>query len=82
VNGRRVGVPGYRVSVGDKVAVKPADGSRKLIRARLEELGEPRVQNWLKLEPAKLAGEILAMPTRDDVMIPVEENLVVEFCSR
>lgn len=82
VNGRRVGVPSYRVSVGDKVTVKPADRSQKLIRARLEELGEPRVQNWLKLEPAKLAGEILAMPTRDDVMIPVEENLVVEFCSR
>ena len=82
VNGRRVGVASYRVSVGDKITVKPADRSQKLIRARLEELGEPRVQNWLKLEPAKLAGEILAMPTRDDVMIPVEENLVVEFCSR
>jgi len=82
VNGRRVGIPSYRVSVGDKVTVKPADRSQKLVRARLEELGEPRVQNWLKLEPAKLAGEILAMPTRDDVMIPVEENLVVEFCSR
>jgi len=82
VNDRRVGVPGCQVSVGDKITVKPADRSQKLIRARLEELGEPRVQNWLRLEPAKLAGEILAMPTRDDVMIPVEENLVVEFCSR
>ncbi|MDP7636727.1 MAG: 30S ribosomal protein S4 [Phycisphaerae bacterium] len=82
VNDRRVSIASYRVRVGDKIAAKPSDKSRALIRSRLEELGEPRVQNWLKLDPAKLTGEILAMPTRDDVMIPVEENLVVEFCNR
>ena len=82
VNGRRVNVPSYLVKPGDKVGVKPAERSQKLIRSRLEELGEPHVQNWLSLDAAKLEGTVLAVPSRDDVMIPVEENLIVEICGR
>ena len=82
VNGRRVNVPSYLVRVGDKIAVKAVERSQKLIRARLEELGEPHVQNWLALDGPKMEGAVLALPSRDDVMIPVEENLIVEMCSR
>jgi len=82
VNGRRVNIPSYQVSVGDKITIKASDKSQKLVRARLEELGEPRLQNWLTLDMSQLVGEVVALPTRDDVMIPVEENLIVEFCSR
>ena len=82
VNGRKLNIPSYLVSVGDRMLAKPADRSKNLIRRNLEELGEPHVQNWLKMDSGTLAGEIVAMPTRDDVMIPVEENLIVEFCSR
>jgi len=82
VNGRRTNIPSYLVKTGDRIAVKPVDRSKNLVRARLEELGEPSVQNWLSLEMTKLEGTVLAMPTRDDVTIPVEENLIVELCSR
>jgi len=82
VNGRRVTRPGRLVKPADQVTVKASDRSQKLIRARLEELGEPAMQNWLSLDATSLAGSVLAMPTRDDVMIPVEENLIVELCSR
>jgi small subunit ribosomal protein S4 len=82
VNGRRVNIASYQVSVGDKISIKASDRSQKLIRTRLEELGEPRLQNWLTLDMSQLIGEVVALPTRDDVMIPVEENLIVEFCSR
>jgi len=81
VNGRRVNVSSFRTSVGDKIAVKPSERSQNLVRARLEELGEPHLQNWLQLDISKLEGVVTAMPTRDDVMIPVEEQLIVEFCS-
>jgi small subunit ribosomal protein S4 len=82
VNGRRVNIPSRLVRVGDRVTVKDAERSKKLVRARLEELGEPHLQNWLKLDLPKLEAEVLAMPTRDDVMIPVEEQLIVELCSQ
>lgn len=82
VNGRPVSIPSYLVRVGDKVSIKTADRSVKKVRACLEELGEPHVQNWLRLDLVKLDAEIIAMPTRDDVTIPVEEHLIVELCSQ
>lgn len=81
LNGRRVNIPSCRVDVGDTITIKPADRSTSLARARIEELGEPHLQNWLQLDLSKLEGTVIAMPTRDDVMIPVEEQLIVEFCS-
>lgn len=82
INGRRMNVPSYLACVGDKISIKPSDRSQKLIRDSLEELGEPHVQNWLQLDMVKLGAEIIAVPTRDDVTIPVEEQLIVELCSQ
>ena len=82
VNGRRVNIPSYLVRVGDKVGIKDSERSKKLVRSRLEELGEPHVQNWLRLDMVKLEADVIAIPTREDVMIPVEENLIVELCSQ
>ena len=82
VNGRRVNVASYQVEVGDRISVKQADRSQKLVRANLEEMGEPRLQDWLQLDMTQLEGQVVAIPTRDDVMIPVEEQLIVEFCSK
>lgn len=81
-NGRKVNVPSYLVRVGDKISIKDSERSRKLVRACLEELGEPQLQNWLKLDMSKLEAEVTALPTSDDVMIPVEEQLIVELCSQ
>jgi small subunit ribosomal protein S4 len=82
VNGRRVTIPSYQVCIGDKISIKDSERSKKMLRASLEELGEPHVQNWLKLDMVNLQAEVLAIPTRDDVMIPVEEQLIVELCSQ
>jgi len=82
VNARRVTVPSYVTRVGDRISVRNSERSQKLIRSRMEELGEPHLQNWLRLDMAKLEAEVIAVPTRDDVMIPVEENLIVELCSQ
>jgi small subunit ribosomal protein S4 len=82
VNGRRVDIPSYMARVGDKITIKDSQRSKKLMRAALEELGEPHVQNWLRLDMANLQAEVLAVPTREDVMIPVEEQMIVELCSQ
>lgn len=82
VNNRRMNIASYLVRVGDRVSVKNSDRSRKLIQSRLEELGEPHVQNWMSLDLTKFSADIVALPTRDDVMIPVEEQRIVELCSQ
>ena len=81
VNGRKVDVASFMVSVGDVISIKDNERSAALVRRNLEELGEPHLQNWLQLDLPKMQGTVAALPTRDDVMIPVEEQLIVEFCS-
>lgn len=81
VNGRRLNRPSYLVRKGDRISVKPAERSKKLVRQILGETG-PSVQNWLKLDAAQLEATVEALPTRDDVQIPVEEQLIIEMCSR
>jgi len=82
VNGRRVSIASYLVKVGDKISAKDADRSKTLIQGRLEELGDLHVQNWMTIDLTKLSAEIIALPTRDDVTIPVEEQRIVELCSQ
>ncbi|MBK9126721.1 MAG: 30S ribosomal protein S4 [Phycisphaerales bacterium] len=85
VNGRKVDRPGCLVEVGDVIAVKPREKSQKYARAQmtlLEGVSNPPPQAWLEVDPGKLTARVVTLPTRDDVLIPIEEQLVVEFCSR
>ncbi len=82
VNGRPVSISSFMVKVGDRITVKDSERSKKLLRSHLEELGEPHVQNWLRMDMTKLEADIVAMPAREDVMMPVEEQLIVELCSQ
>ena len=82
VNGRRVDRPGYLVKAGDKVVVKSREKSQKFVRDQIGEDGLRQVQSWLQVDPKKLEAVVLALPGREDVQIPVEEQLIVEFCSR
>lgn len=81
VGGRRVNRPSFLVSKGDRISVKPSDRSRKFIQRALGE-GAPAVPTWLQLDSQNLEGVVAALPTREDVRIPVEEQLIIEMCSR
>lgn len=82
VNGRRVNRPGYLVKPGDKITARSSERSQKLIRTAVGDGGGPAVQSWLSLDAAKLEGVVSALPTPDDVQIPVETQYIVEMCSR
>jgi small subunit ribosomal protein S4 len=85
VNGRKVDRPGALVEVGDRISVHPRERSQKYARAQmalLEGVTNPPPQAWLQVDPTKLEASVVALPAREDVLIPVEEQLIVEFCSR
>jgi len=82
VNGRKVNVSDYTAKVRDKVTVKGSTRSVKKIKQQLESNPNFTTQGWLHLDREKPEAVVVAMPTRDDIQIPVEEQLVVEFCSR
>lgn len=81
VNGRRVNRSSYLVQQGDRISVKLSERSQKFIRQSLGE-GGAAVQSWLQVDGQTLEGTVAALPTREDVQIPVEEQLIIEMCSR
>ncbi|MHC4477816.1 MAG: 30S ribosomal protein S4 [Planctomycetota bacterium] len=82
VNARKVDVSDYTAKVGDRMTVKGSDRSVKRVEHQLESNPNFSAQSWLQLDREGPHAMIVALPTRDDVQIPVEEQLVVEFCSR
>jgi small subunit ribosomal protein S4 len=82
VNRRKVDVSDYTTKIGDKIIVKGSERSLKRIKEQLETNPNFTTQGWLQLARERAEATIVGLPTRDDVQIPVEEKLVVEFCSR
>lgn len=82
VNGKPVNKPGYLVNVLDRIGVHKREGSRTMVKTNVDADPTRPVQPWLNLDAANLTASVVALPTRDDVQIPVEEQLIVEFCSR
>lgn len=82
VNGRKVNIPSFQCKVGDEIAVR--EGSKQLIV--LEEsknfASGQRSVVWLDINRDNLSGKVLAMPKREDVNLPVNEQLIVELYSK
>ncbi len=80
VNGRKVDIPSYQISVGDRISFAASSLKKKsLISLDLSKYNPPA---WLKLEKAKLVGEVSSLPKRDEIEVPFDEKLVVEYYSR
>ena len=82
VNARKVNVSDYMLGIGDRITAKGGEKSVKRIKEQLESNPNYAAQGWLQLGREKPDATIVALPTREDVQIPVQEQLVVEFCSR
>jgi small subunit ribosomal protein S4 len=82
LNGRKVDISDYTTKIGDKVTVKGSEKSVKQVKQQLESNPSFAAQSWLQLDREKPEATVVALPSRDDIQIPVEEQLVVEFCSR
>src|SRR4030042_933278 len=82
LNGRKVDISDYTTKIGDKVSIKGSERSTKKVKQQLESNPSFTTQSWLQLDREKPEATIVALPSRDDVQIPVEEQLVVELCAR
>ena len=82
LNGRRTNIPSALVSVGDKVTVYETSRSKIYFKDRLQVMQGARVPAWLNLDLAVMGGSVLAAPAREDVEIPLNEQLIVEYYNR
>jgi small subunit ribosomal protein S4 len=82
VDGKRVDVPSFEVRQGAAVSIK--EGSRKnpLIVAALEQARGRGVPRWLSLEADQFRGTVTALPSREDITLPIQEQLIVELYSK
>ena len=82
VNGRKVNIPSFQVKVGDEIAIR--EGSKALVmleEAKNFAAGQNQVQ-WLDINRDTLSGKVIALPKREDVNLPVNEQLIVELYSK
>ncbi|KPJ62574.1 MAG: 30S ribosomal protein S4 [Planctomycetes bacterium DG_23] len=82
VNGKKVNIPSYLVSPGDVITPASKEKTQKTVRENLELTKDLGLPSWLERSTEPLQGRVLALPNRDDVPIPVQEQLIVEFCSK
>lgn len=82
VNGRKTNVPSYLVRVNDVIAVRPESRQRAYFRSLNESLGGRQTPQWLRVDAAAMSGQVINKPTREDIDISINEQLVVEYYSR
>ncbi len=82
VNGRVVNVPSFLMRPGDVVAVREKSKKMGIIHETLRRVKDENLVPWLRLDKAKLEGEFLEFPNREDIPIDVQESLIVELYSK
>ncbi|MEY2982612.1 MAG: 30S ribosomal protein S4 [Planctomycetota bacterium] len=82
VNGNRMDIPSYLVKPGDEVSITSREKLRKKAQEAVEINKGQAVPAWLEVFPTDLKGRIVALPKREDVPHPINEQLIVELCSR
>jgi small subunit ribosomal protein S4 len=81
VNGRMVSIPSFLVRVGDRVEMKATSGLQERVGENLT-AGRGQVPQWLEVSVADKRGSVRGLPLRDDIQIPVQEQLIVELYSK
>ena len=82
VNGRRADIPSYHVRPGDTIAVR--ENSKKLdyIKSSVADRRRTEMQGWLTFDDKDMSGVLLQIPSREDIPVPVQEQLIVELYSK
>lgn len=82
VNGRKVDVPSFVVSAGDEVSIKSKSKNLMPVEASLEARTRPTLVDWLALDEKQRVGRMVRTPTRADIPLAAQEQLIVELYSK
>ena len=82
VNGNRVNIPSYLVKGQDKIEIKGAESILKRTRDAYEVLKDRGTPSWLSVDPAHLTAQVNRLPVREDIQLPIEEQLIIELYSK
>jgi small subunit ribosomal protein S4 len=82
VNGRKVSIPSFRVSKGQTIAIKERTRINEQVKASVETARARGVPAWLDLTPESFSGKVVELPKREDIKLPIQEQLIVELYSK
>ena len=82
VNGKRVNIPSYQIKAGDVVEIREKSKGSQRYKDILEVTGARIVPEWLEADQENLSGTVKALPTREQIDVPVNEVLIVELYSK
>jgi len=82
VNGRKVNIPSFLIKKGDVIELREKSKKVLPILESLETVARRGVPPWLELDKENFRGVVKALPTRDDITMPIQEQLVVELYSK
>jgi len=82
VNGRRLSIPSAVVEVGDEIRVRESSKENGHFRQLAEVLQHRSVPEWLSLNPAEMSGTVVSLPRREQIDVPLAEQLIVGYYSR
>jgi small subunit ribosomal protein S4 len=82
VNGKKVNIPSFLLRPGDKVTVVESSRQLGIINEAMDAMPRRGLPPWLELDKANYEGIFKALPTREEMNLPVQEQLVVEFYSK
>ena len=82
VNGKAVNIPSFLVKAGDVVAVREKSKKKNVFAESADQAGRRETPEWLEVEREAFQGTVKALPNRESITLPIQEQLIVEFYSR
>jgi len=82
VNGRKVDIPSFQVNAGDEVAVRERSTKLVMVEIAKDFASHQAPPAWLEVERDGYKGRVLSLPTRNDINLPINEQLIVELYSK
>ena len=82
VNGKRVSIPSYQARSGDIITVKPLYLKKRYWQEMIPKFAKVETPGWLTFDSQKIEGKVVALPAGEDLTVPFESALIVEFYSR
>lgn len=82
VNGKRMTIPSYQVRPGDVITPRDKENTKKIVADHLEVNKSAATPQWLDVNGDTLSITITQLPKREDFQFPIQEQLIVELCSK
>lgn len=82
VNGKRVNIPSFLTKVGDVIEIREKSRDNLRIKELMEQAARKTSPEWLEVNAGQFSGKVVAVPSREEIDVPIEEHLIVELYSR